>query len=130
MESVDLGFCTVNFPEHRVVEVIVHEGVELTIEYAEKFQQLLKEKLEHAAGVMVNNVNSFSYDYSAMKKLATTDLALCLARVNYTSVAAMTSKMVKSVVESHSKQQMQVENFDSRDDALTWLRKKIKEDEA
>ena len=129
METIDLGFCTVNFPEYRIVEIIVHATVELKVEHAEQIHRLYKEKLEQPYGVMVNNINSFSYDYFAMKKLAETELALCIARVNYTSAAAMTSKMVKNVVESHSNHQMSVENFEAKEDALVWLRKRIQEDE-
>ena len=126
---IDIGFCTLKVIEYRILEIIVNEGVNLDLEKVQKLHETFEEELEEPYGILVNTINNFSYSLEAINHVADHPYVFCVARLNYSETAELTSSYVKKAVKETMGNEFSIENFQSRLEALEWLRDNVSDDE-
>lgn len=78
-----LSFANFNLLSDDVVEVVVDEGVELSLEMVEECHQFIQQNVHHHFGLLINRVNQYSYSYEAQLSLASHEYLKAIAFVYY-----------------------------------------------
>jgi hypothetical protein len=114
----DLTYGTFREIEPNIMEVIIHEGVELRAAHIEQIEKGLVEKYGCPYACLVNRVNSYSHTHSSMERVAKMQNLTRLAILVYSSIAEHAAKV-------HQLYQDNLEVFDDREKAIAWLRESI-----
>ena len=125
----EIEFCTLKVIEYRILEIIVNEGINLDLEKVNVLHETFERELEEPYGILVNTINNFSYSLEAINHIANHPYVYCVARLNYSETAELTSSYVKKTVKETMGNTFSIENFQNRLGALEWLRKNITSDE-
>ena len=83
MKQYSLDFCDFVHHDNGILEIIVHEGVEITGEMAREFLDAISNMQPKVVAALVNRKNDYSYTFTANIILAKTNLVKYLAVVKY-----------------------------------------------
>ncbi len=108
-----------------MMEVIVNEGVEMDIRMVNQYHRWLLENLESPFGILVNKINQYTYTFEAQINLADLPEIKAMAVVSYSNISEQATKTLKKIPR---KTEWNLQIFDNREDALSWLEKEINED--
>jgi len=114
----DLSFGTFQEIEPNIMEVIIHEGVELRKTHIDQIEKGLGEKYNCPYAGLVNRVNPYSHTHASMQRVAAMQNITRLAILVYSSVAEHAARV-------HKLYQENVRVFDDREKAISWLRESI-----
>jgi hypothetical protein len=114
----DLTFGTFREVEPNIMEIVIHEGVELRRSHIAQIERGLVGKYSSPYACLVNRVNSYSHTHASMERVAKMQDLNRLAILVYSSVA-------KHAAEVHKLFQENLQVFDDRDEAIRWLRDSI-----
>lgn len=115
----ELAFGSYREIEPGIVEAIIHEGVEMDDTMIQQAEAGLIEKYGNTPyALLVNRINSYSHTVKSMMGAAKMSNLIATAIIIY-------SRTGRSAAELHLPIDPNPQVFDSRNAALTWLRKKI-----
>ncbi|MDH5517463.1 MAG: hypothetical protein OEY36_06550 [Gammaproteobacteria bacterium] len=122
MKEYHLDFVDFQHHESGVLEVIVHQGVEITSEQAHQFLDTIAAIEPKVRGVLVNRKNPYSYTFKANVVLAASNTVEHVAVVKYSRLpwplnGIMFPKFYRLAF------------FDNYDEAYDWLLAKLEETE-
>jgi hypothetical protein len=115
MELKDLKFGVFEEAEPQIMEIIINEGVVLDEEKIQKIEEGLLGKYSGRYALLVNRKNRYSHTHESMMKVARLRNLIAIAILVYKDFA-------KQAAQIHELYQQNVNIFDDREKALTWLR--------
>ena len=118
MEIYELPFTKIIVLSDHIAEVIINEGIEINMDMVEQSHDFLLSHLHAPFSLLINNVNAYSYDFSAQGKLA------ALKEINAIAVVAYrrSTEIATEVLASQPRDvELNLKIFRNRDDALDWL---------
>lgn len=118
MELHDLAFAKIILLREDLAEVIVNEGVEMDVAMVEQYHDFLLKHLSAPFSLLVNKVNSYTYNFDAQQKLATLEQIDRMAVVAYDRVTEISTKYLASLPRTVN---WNLKVFASRDEAYKWL---------
>lgn len=111
----DLPFGTFEEIEPNVMEITIHEGVQMSEEYIELIEQGLLQKYDGAYALLVNRKNAYSHGHESLARIAELKNVSAIAIVAYSDSSVMAAKM-------HLLYSSNVQIFTNKMSALNWLR--------
>ena len=118
MQSHELSFAKIHILRNDLAEVIVHDGVEMDLEMVHEYHDFLLSNLQSPFSLLINKINSYSYDFEAQENLATLEEIRAMAVVAYNKV---TLKTTEGLAEIPRPVEWNLRIFEDRSDALDWL---------
>lgn len=118
MKQHRLSFADINILGDNLAEVIVDEGVEMTIDMVEEYHQFLLTHLIPPFSLLVNKLHSYSYDAEAQQKLANLQEIDRMAVVSY---RLSTTTATEQLTELPWNGDWNLQIFTDRETALAWL---------
>jgi len=118
MDLHDLPFAKIIILRDDIAEVMINDGVKMDMAMVEQYHDFLLSHLRAPFSLLVNKVNSYTYDFDAQEKLATLTEIKAMAVVAYNRVTAITTETLASYPRN-VKWNLRI--FSNRDEALAWL---------
>ena len=118
MELYELPFARIIVLRDDIAEVIINEGVEMDVAMVDQYHDFLLSHLRPPFSLLINKINSYTYDFDAQMQLATLKEINVMAVVAYKRVTALSTETLASyprVVKWNLK------IFSNRNDAMNWL---------
>lgn len=118
MDLYELPFAKITILHENIAEVIINEDVEMNGEMVDEYHAFLLSHLKVPFSLLVNKVNSYTYDFEAQRKLATLDEINKMAVVVYNR----TTKVVTDYLATMPREvDWNLKTFNDYDVALSWL---------
>lgn len=118
MDLHELPFAKIIVLRDDIAEVMINDGVRMNQEMVEQYHDFLLSHLRAPFSLLINKINSYTYDFHAQEKLATLKEINAMAVVAYNRVTKITTETLASYPRD-VKWNLRI--FSNRDDALTWL---------
>lgn len=119
MDLHELPFAKIIILRDDIAEVMINEGVEMNADMVEQYHTFLLSHLRHPFSLLVNKVNSYTYDFDAQLNLATLNEINVMAVVAYKRVTRLSTEMLASAIPRDVDWNLNI--FSNRDDAMDWL---------
>ena len=119
MNVYELPFSTIILLSDSIAEVIINEGVELDEKMVDQYHEFLLSHLITPFSLLINKVNSYSYNFGAQVNLATLKEINAMAVVTYNRAAEIATNNLATSVPRDVEWNLKV--FSNRENALTWL---------
>ena len=118
MDLYELPFAEIRILRDDIAEVMINEGVEMDISMVEQYHDFLLTHLRSPFSLLINKINSYSYDFPAQEKLATLKEINAMAVVAYNLTTEVTTETLASYPRAIK---WNLKIFPNREDALSWL---------
>ena len=118
MDLHELPFAKIIILRDDIAEVMINDGVIMDIAMVEQYHDFLLSHLHAPFSLLVNKVNSYTYDFDAQEKLGTLKEINAMAVVAYNRVTKITTETLASFPRD-VKWNLRI--FSDRDEALAWL---------
>jgi hypothetical protein len=119
MDLHELPFAKIIILRDDIAEVMINDGVRLNHEMVEQYHDFLLSHLRAPFSLLINKINSYTYDFHAQETLATLKEINAMAVVAYNRVTKITTETLASYPRDVK---WNLEIFSNRDEALAWLR--------
>lgn len=120
MNTYILSFATINIVREDIAEVIINEGIEMSLAMVNEYHEFLLSHLKSPFSLLINKQHSYTYEYEAQKVLATLDEIKALAVVVYTDLSEIGQTALSVTLDSKVTTKLEV--FSNRSEALSKLR--------
>ena len=118
----NLSFGVIKIIDDNIAEIIVNEGVIITLEMCEEYDTFLEEQFPHPFALLVNRLHHYTYTYEAKLHIASLEKLRALAFVTYNKQGV---EQTKSLVEIRAADNWVIKEFCGlqmgRKKAITWL---------
>lgn len=121
MELHELSFAKIILLREDIAEVIINDWVEMNVAMVDEYHQFLLAHLKPPFSLLINKVNSYSYDFEAQEKLATLKEINAMAVVAYRRSTEVTTQALASMPRTNP---WEMRIFSDREPALAWLTEK------
>jgi hypothetical protein len=111
----ELAFAKIILLSDSVAEVIINDGIEMDAQMVENYHEFLLSHLPPPFSLLINKVNSYTYNFEAQINLATLKEIKAMAVVAYNRTTAVSTDYLKSTVPREVEWNMRV--FSNRDEA-------------
>ncbi|HAI14267.1 MAG TPA: hypothetical protein DCM28_21360 [Phycisphaerales bacterium] len=111
---------------HRIAEVIVDDGVEMTLEHIGEYHDFLIEHLEVGSGLLINKSTSYTYSFEAQQHIFLPERIKAYAVYTPSVSAKLATDSV--VMMQRKKLPVTLKTFEDYDEAMTWLKSVIQPD--
>ena len=118
MDLYELPFAKIILLREDIAEVLINNGVEMDVKMVDQYHDFLLSHLRTPFSLLINKVNSYTYDFMAQKKLATLKEINVMAVVAYNRVTKISTEVLVSVPRDV---EWNLKIFSNRDEALAWL---------
>ncbi|MDH3980578.1 MAG: hypothetical protein OEU91_08710 [Gammaproteobacteria bacterium] len=118
MDLHELSFSRIIILREDIAEVMINDGVVMDVEMVDQYHDFLLSHLRAPFSLLVNKVNSYTYDFPAQQKLATLKEINAMAVVAYNRVSKISTQALASFPRDP---EWKLEIFPNRDEALAWL---------
>ena len=118
MDLYELPFAKIILLREDIAEVLINNGVEMDVKMVDQYHDFLLSHLRTPFSLLINKVNSYTYDFMAQKKLATLKEINVMAVVAYNRVTKISTEALVSVPRDV---EWNLKIFSNRDEALAWL---------
>lgn len=118
MELHKLDFAKIIILREDIAEIIINEGVEMSVEMVEEYHNFLLSHLHAPFSLLVNKINAYTYDFDAQKQLGTLKEINVMAVVAYKLVTEISTETV-AAFPREVKWNLKI--FSNRDEALAWV---------
>ena len=118
MDLHELPFAKIIILRDDIAEVMINDGVIMDMSMVEQYHDFLLSHLRAPFSLLVNKLNSYTYDFNAQEKLATLKEINAMAVVAYNRVTEITTETLASFPRD-VKWNLRI--FSTRDEALAWL---------
>jgi len=104
--------------QDNIAEVIINDGIEMDIDMINDYHDFLLTHLQVPFSLLINKVNSYTYDFDAQTKLATLKEINAMAVIAYNRITRVATETLASYPRD-DKWNLKV--FSNREEALNWL---------
>ena len=118
MDLHELPYAKIIILRHDIAEVIIDDEVVMDEAMVEHYHNFLLSHLSPPFSLLINKVNSYTYNFSAQLKLATLVEINAMAVVAYNRITVMTTESLASYPRT---EKWNLKIFSNRNDALLWL---------
>lgn len=118
MNLHELPFAKIIILQDDIAEVIINDGVEMNIDMVNDYHEFLLTHLRAPFSLLINKINSYTYDFQAQIKLASLKEINAMAVVSYNHITKMTTKTLASYPRDNK---WNLKIFSNRDEAVEWL---------
>lgn len=118
MDLYELPFAKIVILREDIAEVMINEGVELDAAMVDQYHDFLLSHLEAPFALLINKVNSYTYNFEAQENLATLKEINAMAVVAYNRITEITTQTLASFPREV---EWNLKIFSNRDEALSWL---------
>ena len=118
MNLYELPFAKIIILHEDIAEVIIDEAIVMDSHMVDEYHKFLLTHLQAPFSLLINKVNSYSYDFSAQTKLANLEEINAMAVVAYNRITKITTESMASYPRS---KQWNLKVFPNREEALEWL---------
>ncbi|GAA0854492.1 hypothetical protein [Aliiglaciecola litoralis] len=115
-----LDFAKIIILRDDIAEIVVDEGVEMTSAMVDQYHTCLIENLLSPFSVLINKINTYTYDFQAQLKIGTIENIHAMAVVTYSRHAELATDVMDKTMPRENKWNMQL--FSERNVALEWLK--------
>ncbi|MEZ5347458.1 MAG: hypothetical protein R2681_18140 [Pyrinomonadaceae bacterium] len=105
-----------------IIEIIVYEGTELTVEMLKEADSLVFSKIPGQIGLLVNKLNEYTYTFEAQMFLGSFAGVKATAFITYTKLSTQTTEAVSGLPRN---EEFNHAIFDNRKDAIKWLKAEL-----
>jgi len=81
--SHNLSFAKVNILSEHIAEVIVKEGVEISLEMSEEYNDFLTEQFPENFALLINKINQYDFSFEAKLSMASHENLMAIAVITY-----------------------------------------------
>jgi len=114
----ELSFAKIIIIRNNLAEVLVNEGVEINMDMVEEYHNFLCSNLMAPFYLLINKINTYSYDFEAQKCIATLPEIEAMAVVSYNRVTSITTESLSSFPRGT---EWNIKIFEDRNEAIEWL---------
>ena len=118
MDLYELPFANIILLREDIAKVLINNGVEMDVKMVDQYHDFFLSHLRAPFSLLINKVNSYTYDFMAQKKLATLKEINVMAVVAYNRVTKISTEALVSVPRDV---EWNLKIFSNRDEALAWL---------
>jgi len=118
MDLHELSFGKIILLSNNIAEVIINDGVEMDEAMVNEYHEFLIAHLHAPFSLLINKINSYSYDFAAQLNLATIRQIKAMAVVSYNQ---MTKHATESLAAFPREVEWNIKIFSDRETALQWL---------
>ncbi|MBU2870362.1 hypothetical protein [Colwellia sp. E2M01] len=126
-KSYRLSFAKVNYLTEQIIEIVIDEGIEITIEMHEEYEVFLAQHMRSNFAVLINRVNSYQYTFEAKLIVASQSTLCALAIVVYND---NDKKLVDELMEMRAIDELNAKVFSGLDlgwqEGFSWLQNEMK----
>ena len=119
MEKYDLPFAKIIVLSDDLAEVIINDGIDMDLAMVNEYHKFLLSHLKAPFSLLINKINSYSYNGEAQEKIATLKEINSMAVVSYKNSTTVTTQ---DLVSFPRDVEWNLEIFSNREDALGWLK--------
>ncbi|QBY04690.1 hypothetical protein E2K93_09935 [Thalassotalea sp. HSM 43] len=117
-----MSFGVINLLSDHLAEVIIDEGVVMSLEMCEEYDEFLLNMFDRPFGLLINKLNNYSYTFEAKLHIASLEFLKVMAVVHYNSEA---QAQTQSVLDQRRQDNWHLKQFCGlqlgREQALQWL---------
>ena len=118
MDLHELPYAKIIILQDNIAEVMINDEVKMDLEMVEHYHEFLLSHLRPPFSLLINKINSYSYDFDAQLKLATLKEINAMAVVAYNRITRITTEALALYPRS---EKWNLKVFSNRDEALNWL---------
>ncbi len=118
MDIYELPYAKIIILQDNIAEVIINDEVKMDLEMVEHYHEFLLSHLRPPFSLLINKINSYTYDFDAQLKLATLKEINAMAVVAYDRITRITTETLASYPRS---EKWHLKVFSNRDEAMNWL---------
>lgn len=118
MDLHELPFAKIILLDDNIAEVMVDDGVTMNMEMVDQYHEFLLSHLRPPFSLLINKINSYTYDFDAQNKLATLKEIKAMAVIAYNRITKLTTESLASYPREVK---WNLKIFSKRDEALAWL---------
>jgi hypothetical protein len=125
MNTHEFSFGKIILVAEHIAEIIMNEGVQMDVAMVDACHRFLAENLRFPSGLLINKINSCSYDFEAQRKLGMLEQVRAVAIVSYRKTTELASQVVSAIVADAApprEVEVSVKMFPERNEALQWLK--------
>jgi len=126
MRKHRISFADINIISECIAEIIIDEGISVSLEMVEEHENFLACIFTGNYGVLINKINNYTYSTEAQFIMGSSQNMIAIAAVNYTEQGKESSK---SIADKRTIDQLNVRTFSGLDlgwqDAITWLHQEL-----
>ncbi len=104
------------------VEVIIYEGIELTVDMIDQFQYYFTRSNSDPFGVLINKINQYTYAFDAQIRLSELLNLDAIAVVTYSQ---RSKRITESIISLQRGAPWNIKIFDDRRTAIEWLKAEL-----
>ena len=121
-----LSFANINILSDSVAEVIVNQGVEISLEMSEEYNDFLCEQFPNKFALLVNKVNQYDFSFEAKLSMASHENLKAIAVITYNNES---KQSVEKLAAMRHLDGWNLKVFDGlnlgREDGLAWLQSEL-----
>jgi hypothetical protein len=118
MNLYELSYAKIIILRDDIAEVIINDDVVMNVVMVKHYHEFLRTHLTSPFSLLINKINSYTYDFDAQLELATIAEINVMAVVAYNRITELTTESLASYPRS---KKWNLEVFLNRKDALAWL---------
>ena len=122
-----LSFATINILSENIAEVIVEEGVEISLEMSQEYHAFLEQKFPRAFALLINKLNRYDFSFEAKLNMASHDNLAAIAVIAYSEDGKVSAEKLAHLRQLDG---WNLKVFDGlnlgRQDGLDWLISELK----
>jgi len=118
MDLYELPFAKIIILYDDIAEVMIADGIEMDEQMVDQYHDFLLSHLHPPFSLLINKINSYSYNFPAQIKLATLKEINAMAVVAYNRITEISTETLASYPRS---EEWNLKIFSNRDEALDWL---------
>jgi len=126
MKKYRLSFAYINIIDNKIAEVIVNEGINVSLEMIEEHDDLLMKIFDGKFGILVNKINNYSYSIEAQLIMGSLENIAAIAAITYSVQGGASSKLIADI---RIIDQLNVKTFSGLElgwqQAVSWLQNEI-----
>jgi len=126
MKKYRLSFAYINIIDNKIAEVIVDEGINVSLEMIEEHDDLLMKIFDGKFGILVNKINNYSYSIEAQLIMGSLENIAAIAAITYSVQGKASSKLIADI---RIIDQLNVKTFSGLElgwqQAVSWLQNEI-----
>lgn len=78
-----LSFASINIVSTKIVEVIVNQGIEISLEMSEEYDDFLTQHFQGNFALLINKINNYDFSFEAKLSMASHKDLIAIAVVTY-----------------------------------------------
>lgn len=118
MDLYELPYAKIIILQDDIAEVMINDSIVMDVAMVEHYHAFLLSHLRSPFSLLINKVNSYTYDFAAQIKLATLEEINAMAVVAYNRITEITTESLASYPRS---KKWNLKIFLKREEALAWL---------